>query len=84
MSVTKGKVFGWYIATVVIALAPVGAFGLMGPWMVSQKDSLVVTLGVATYLVGLPVVGFALWSLIQSIMNASKGREEEEKQNEEE
>ena len=77
VSVTKSNVLGWYIATVVIFVTAGGCFGFLGPWMICQKDSLMVAIGVAMYLFGLPVVGFSLWSLVQSIMKATKEEKDE-------
>ena len=67
----KAQVLAWYISLVVLVVAGIGAFGMLGPWMVGQPDSLTVLLGALVYVVGIPVVGFAIWKLAETIISYS-------------
>ena len=68
----KAQVLSWYIAVVVLVFVAVGAFGMIGPWMISQPDSLLVVVGFAVYIIGLPVFGFGAWKLVESIIDYHK------------
>jgi hypothetical protein len=64
----KTHVLMWYLSFVVVVALAIGLLGGAGPWLISQPDSLTVLIGVLVYLVGIPAVGFAGWTLVQSIL----------------
>lgn len=72
----KAHVLMWYITSVVLVATAIGAFGMLGPWLIGQPDSLMVLIGFLVYIVGIPVVGFGVWSLVQSIMKKTNTEEE--------
>lgn len=73
----KAQVLSWYIALLVLTFVAIGAFGMAGPWLIGQPDSVMVMAGFAVYLVGLPVLGFGVWKLVESIIDFHKANTEE-------
>lgn len=68
----KAQVLSWYISLVALVATAIGAFGLAGPWLVSQPDTVTVVMGIAVYLIGLPTVGFMGWKLVETILDFHK------------